>query len=157
MMNDYSKLQEQCINFMHQKNISTIYINKWNDFELGEDIDMDDYESIENLIIEEIMQGGQTSFYLKDDIDIKLIIKKELYKVLNTDSNEYSKERIIITEITEKLIPIISASLASKLGMDVAIITGVVSIVICGVFKFGKNVWCNYCKEEFEEKENIEK
>lgn len=154
---DLDDLQKECIKFMHNRNVSNMYINKWKDFSLNEDEDVDDYESIENLILREIIGEEKITFYFKDNIDTKLIIKKELYKILCTDSNEYSEERNMISKVTDKLIPVLATSLASKLGQDVAIMTGIVSIVICGFFKFGKNVWCNCYKEQFGIENEAEK
>lgn len=143
-------LQNECIDFMNNRNVSSIYINKWKDFSLNKNEDVDDFESIESLILREIIEEGKITFYLKDNIDIKPIVKKELYKILCTDSKEYSEEKNIINQLKDNLIPVTSTALASKLGQDIAMITGIVSIVICGFFKFGKNVWCNCYKEQFE-------
>ncbi|NFR85436.1 MULTISPECIES: hypothetical protein [unclassified Clostridium] len=154
---DLDDLQKECINFMHNSDIPNMYINKWKNFSLSEDEDFEDYESTENLILREIIGEEKTTFYLKDNADIKLIIKKELYKILCTDSNEYNKERNMIIDVTGKIIPVLSTTLASRLGQDIAIMTGVVSIVICGFFKFGKNVWCNCYKEQFGIENQVEK
>lgn len=152
-MTNYNKeliqLQNNCIEFMKNNRVSRLYISKWQNLNMETHIDIEDIESIENLVIGEIVDK-QDGFFFKEDNNIIISIKKEIYKLLCTTSNEYDAERENIVEIVEKFIPVISASLAGKLGADIAIITGIVSIIICGCFKIGKNAWCNCFVSEFD-------
>lgn len=148
-------LQKKCIDFMEKNGVSKFYINKWENFKCDNKYDSDDYDSIENLILGEVVDCKENSFFMKDDINIRLIVKKEIYKLLCAASNEYSEERNKMSDFIESIIPVISTSLASKLGMEIGITTGIVSIIVCGFLKLGKNVWCSCCKIEIEGGEDL--
>ncbi|MCT4508966.1 MAG: hypothetical protein N4A48_09425 [Tepidibacter sp.] len=143
-------LQEHCIEFMENNNVPRIYISKWKNYNREINTDIDDYESMENLIIGQILDK-QDGFFLKENNNIRKSIKIEIYKLLCTSSNEYNTERQSGVQIVEKIIPMLAVSLSANLGVDIALVSGIVSIIICGFFKIGKNAWCNCCKNEFED------
>lgn len=147
---DLVNLEKKCVEFMEEKNVSKIYIYNWKKLHENNQKDNEDYESIENLILRDILNDKEITFFLKDNINIKRKVKEELYKVLCTSSEEYKNEINTIEEIVDNVIPVLSASLGGKYGIDIALMSGILSIVVCGIFKFGKNIWCSIYKEELK-------
>ena len=69
--------------------------------------------------------------------------KKELYKLICTDSEKYKEERLALSTNTKNLLQIGCTIAVSYFSVSLAVVSGVVYCILIPILKLGKNAYCS--------------
>lgn len=133
---------------LESKGVSTLLINEM--FETLEDqnFEADEYESIEMRVFVKALDSSGLGLFLDNrKKSMYDYIKREIHNLVCKNSKEYKASKEKFAETFNRLILIVATAVASQLGVEASLITGVVSVLLLGVLKIGKNAWCNYYAE----------
>ncbi|TGE34946.1 hypothetical protein E4K67_28090 [Desulfosporosinus fructosivorans] len=151
---DYELLKKNAIKNLTKIGVSPLYITEWEDVYNDPKATRDEFEGIELRILNGLLSYKNEYFLEVNRNNLYYSLQKEIYKVVCTDSKEYSDQRNAVKSYLEKGTIAIATILASKFGIETAMLTGLISLVMVGISKVGKNAWCNCYSVEFEEDNN---
>ena len=107
------------------------------------------YASMETEDIKNHMESRTKEYIAKRESSINLVgrIKQELYDYLCTNSKTYKKERTKMTGNINVLINGLATAIATNLGgIEIGIVTTIVTAFLMTVHKMGKRIACDYLK-----------
>ncbi|AJS59993.1 hypothetical protein [Paenibacillus sp. IHBB 10380] len=153
---DYEIIKKNLNKQLNEDQVSPIHIHQLFETLDNPDSTEEDYNSIGLRICSSLFNPNNTNFYL-DNSDKNIIksIKKEIHKVICKNNDDYSKDRSTFVQNFNSAILIVSTTIAAKFGdgTESVFITGIVSSALLFVFKFGKNIWCEY-NNDFSKENN---
>lgn len=149
---DYESIKADTINNLKDLGVGALYIAEWEKVYNKPESTEDDYEGIELRMLNSILSNNNEFYLEENNNNIYYSIKKEIYRLICTDSKEYSEQRNAFNAYFKNGVGIFAGFLAGKFGIETAALTGFISLVMIGIFKVGRNAWCSCYSEKFEDK-----
>ncbi|WP_122581208.1 hypothetical protein [Pseudomonas viridiflava] len=83
----------------------------------------------------------RTSVIRRED-SLWLGIQDEIFDFFCTTSSKYTADRTQAEKGVKSLILLIAGAIATKFHLATAVISGMITLAVIGVFKISKNAWC---------------
>ncbi|MFC5401458.1 hypothetical protein [Cohnella soli] len=142
---EFESIQAAIGENLRANGVSPIYFHEWSATYGQTDFVPEDGESIEKRILAKALESKKSDLNLDEGKkSIYTYIKSEIHKLLCGDSKEYAQERKGALESFNKVVLLVSTAVAARFGLEVGLVTGVISLILLGAYKIGRNAWCKF-------------